>query len=262
MHEDAVPQAKAFIGSLEGSGAKAQIILFDNGITYVVKFKGNPQGKRVLANELVAARLAERVGLPVTETAVVRVCQEFIDFEPQLYKHPFVGGLQFGSRYYDGAFSSPTLRILEKIDDPALFAGIIVFDQWLNNWDRSNHGDNVLYLPLESFRLLLIDHGHAFGGPDWETDVLLEKALPMRPYFGLFYRLLGEFLMGNPFEPCLQRIEALKVREIQDTMQGMPAEWQFQREERMALLQFLLLRRKHLRTTIDLLKKERFPHCY
>ena len=35
---------------------------------YVVKFRNNPQHMRVLANEMLATRLAERAGLPVPVT--------------------------------------------------------------------------------------------------------------------------------------------------------------------------------------------------
>ena len=44
-----------------------------DGHLYVVKFQNNPQHLRVLANELLATRLAERVGLPVPVTEIVQV---------------------------------------------------------------------------------------------------------------------------------------------------------------------------------------------
>ena len=45
----------------------------DDGHYYVVKFRNNPQHERVLANEFLATRLAERVGLPVPVAEVVEV---------------------------------------------------------------------------------------------------------------------------------------------------------------------------------------------
>ena len=44
-----------------------------DGYYYVVKFQNNPQGVRILANELLATRLAARIGLPVPGAAVVEV---------------------------------------------------------------------------------------------------------------------------------------------------------------------------------------------
>ena len=46
-------------------GAQSHLMRCDDGHYYVVKFRNNPQHERVLANEFLATRLAERVGLPV-----------------------------------------------------------------------------------------------------------------------------------------------------------------------------------------------------
>src|ERR1700746_2137273 len=43
---------------------------------YVVKFQNNPQGARILANELLATRLAARIGLPAPPVAVVQGARE------------------------------------------------------------------------------------------------------------------------------------------------------------------------------------------
>ena len=45
---------------------------------YVVKFQNNPQGARILANELLATRLAARIGLPAPAVAVVEVREELV----------------------------------------------------------------------------------------------------------------------------------------------------------------------------------------
>ena len=44
-------------------GAQSHLMRCDDGHYYVVKFRNNPQHERVLANEFLATRLAERVGL-------------------------------------------------------------------------------------------------------------------------------------------------------------------------------------------------------
>ena len=43
-------------------GAQSHLMRCDDGHYYVVKFRNNPQHERVLANEFLATRLAERVG--------------------------------------------------------------------------------------------------------------------------------------------------------------------------------------------------------
>jgi hypothetical protein len=43
-------------------GAQSQLMLGADGKLWVVKFQNNPQDVRVLANELIATRLAAAVG--------------------------------------------------------------------------------------------------------------------------------------------------------------------------------------------------------
>ena len=55
-----------------------------DGNFYVVKFRNNPQHLRVLANEMLATRLAERAGLPVPVTEVVEVDEWLVEHTPEL----------------------------------------------------------------------------------------------------------------------------------------------------------------------------------
>src|SRR5689334_20639726 len=86
-------------------GAQAHLMRADDGHFYVVKFQNNPQHLRVLANELLATQLAERVGLPVPLTEIVRVQGWLIENTTEL-RFDLAGlqsrcepGLQFGARY-------------------------------------------------------------------------------------------------------------------------------------------------------------------
>ena len=55
-----------------------------DGKFYVVKFRNNPQHLRVLANELLATRLAEGAELPVPTTEVVEVGEWLVQHTPEL----------------------------------------------------------------------------------------------------------------------------------------------------------------------------------
>src|SRR6476661_8955130 len=86
-------------------GAQAHLMRADDGHFYVVKFQNNPQHLRVLANELLATRLAELIELPVPATEIVEVGAWLIEHTPELRVELVHGvkscspGLQFGSRY-------------------------------------------------------------------------------------------------------------------------------------------------------------------
>jgi hypothetical protein len=115
-----------------------------DGHFYVVKFQNNPQHLRVLANELLATRLAERLGLPVPVTEVVDVGPWLIDNTPELRVDlggesvPCAAGLQFGARYVcDPAeghlFDYLPESLLAKVKDQIAFSGMLVLDKWLGN---------------------------------------------------------------------------------------------------------------------------------
>ncbi|MGI6649077.1 MAG: HipA family kinase [Bacillota bacterium] len=254
-----VPVAVTQICPMQGSGSKAQLILFDDGRKYVVKFKGNIQGPRVLPNELIASRLAMLLGVPVGEFEVVRVPQMFIDFEPDMARRPFVGGLQFGSLFYEKAVASPTQTRLEKLNNPSLLGSIVVFDHLINNWDRSCHGDNVLLIEDTPPRLLLIDHGHAFMGPEWTVEELRQNALPVKPLFGNFYRIMAPLLIGDVFSESLERVESLQREHLESIMVDIPLDWGIYEEEQSALIDFILTRKGQVRETINRLSRKRFP---
>jgi hypothetical protein len=69
----AVEQVKRMRG-----GAQAHLMRCANGGYYVVKFQNSPQGLPIPANELLATRLARRIGLPSPEAELVEARDELI----------------------------------------------------------------------------------------------------------------------------------------------------------------------------------------
>src|ERR1700689_2058383 len=99
-----MPAALEQIRRMRG-GAQAHLMRCADEEYYVVKFQNNPQGGRVLANELLGTRLAARVGLPTPGVAVVVVREQLIEHTEDLVMQLGRGrarckaGLEFGSRY-------------------------------------------------------------------------------------------------------------------------------------------------------------------
>ena len=86
-------------------GAQAHLMRCDDGAYYIVKFQNNPQHLRILANEMLATRLAARLGLCVPQVEVVEVRPEIIAYTPDLVmqlglgRKPCAAGKQFGSQF-------------------------------------------------------------------------------------------------------------------------------------------------------------------
>jgi hypothetical protein len=129
-------------------GAQSHLMRCSDGLShdlyYVVKFKNNLQHRRILVNELLATRLAARLGLPTTPVAVIEVSEELIGLTPDLTvemprsRIPCQAGLQFGSQFpgdpraltVHDFLPDEQLRQLQNLHD---FAGMLVFDKWTCN---------------------------------------------------------------------------------------------------------------------------------
>ena len=90
-------------------GAQSQLMLGADGKLWVVKFQNNPQHIRVLANELIATRLAEAAGLTVPQSDVIDVTDWLVANTSDMLMELGRGaierckpGLQFGSQFVGG----------------------------------------------------------------------------------------------------------------------------------------------------------------
>ena len=97
-------EAIEFIRRMRG-GSQPFLMGCDDGETYVVKFSNNPQHVRILANEMLASRLATLIQLPVPDRAFVQVSQNLISGTPLLkfetagHEEQCAAALHFGSRF-------------------------------------------------------------------------------------------------------------------------------------------------------------------
>ncbi len=141
------------------------------GFYYVVKFQNNPQDTRVLANEMLATRLAQRLGIPVPEPAVIEVSSWLVEHTEELHcqlggqRIPCVSGLCFGSRFIVNPSEGAVLdylpgSVLCKVANLGDFARVLVFDKWTCNSD----GRQAIFARAGShYNATFIDHGYCFN---------------------------------------------------------------------------------------------------
>lgn len=237
-------------------GAQGHLMLGADGRVYVVKFQNNPQHLRVLANELLASRLAAAVGLTVPEAELVEVTDWLVEHTPELEidlgktKERCKPGLQFGSRFVGGLMPGQVVDYLPEeqlgeVRNLEEFAGILAFDKWTGN----ANGRQAVFAKKQRerrYRAVFIDFGYCFHAGEWRFE-----DSPLR---GVFYRndVYRDIKAWNAFEPWLGRIENLPEETVWAAANEVPPEWYGgDLSEIEALVEKLLLRRKRVRELIE-----------
>lgn len=270
IRQTPVPHLNAVqvISRLRG-GAQSRLMLCDDRNLWVVKFKNNPQHLRVLANELMATRMAESIGLSVPVAGIVNVSESLISSSPGSYVDLEVGcrkayssGLQFGSKFVGGMMPKQVVESL--IDEQLLnvlnleqFAGILAFDKWAGNCD----GRQAVYRRNgreRGYSAVFIDQGYCFNMGEW--------SFPDAPLKGVFARacVYSAVTGWDSFEPWLSRIEQFDPQVLWQIAEAVPPEWYggdcLQLE---TLVETLVRRRSRVRELIGQFRRSDrvpFPH--
>ncbi|HEV2349703.1 MAG TPA: HipA family kinase [Terriglobia bacterium] len=246
-----------FIRRMRGA-SQPQLLRGHDGDYYIVKFQNNPQHVRVLSNEMLAARLALLIGLPVPRPAIVEVPPDLIEGNPQLAmemgvrREPCAPGLHFGSSF--PGVPGETLvveflpdRLLEKVHNfTSAFLGAFVFDKWTCNCD----GRQMIFTRAAAedrsvYSAWLIDQGFCFNDGEWNfPDSPIRSIYPRR----IVYEKVRSL---KSFDPFLSAVENLKEDEILECLAGIPLEWCGGETEQLGrLAQKLFQRRLQLRQAI------------
>jgi len=229
-------------------GAQAHLMRCDDGGYYIVKFQNNPQHLRILANEMLATRLAARMGLCVPQVEVVEVRPELIAYTSDLVvqlgigRTPCSAGKQFGSQFPG---HPARMTVHDFLPDEQLggvqnlpdFLGIFVFDKWTCNTngrqaiffreleDRAGQGPlagTIMGTPPYggAYVAMMIDHGFCFNAGEWD--------FPDAPLRGLYarHRVYQGVAGMESFEPWLSRLDKhMTESALGEEASHIPPEW-------------------------------------
>jgi len=257
-------------------GAQSHLIQASDDHYYVVKFRNNPQHRRILVNELIAAEILSYLQISAPATELVHVPDAFLRENPeaslQLGSQTILpdAGWAFGSRYpgdpnvtaiYDFVPDS----LLAQVQNRSEFLAALVFDKWTGNADgrqaiffRAQLKDWIPQLKAGpkkmGFVALMIDHGFIFNGPHWNfTESALQGLYPRR--------MVYEPVTGlEDFQPWLDRVLHFPDEVLDRALRRIPPDWiENEETELNALLESLLRRRKRI---AELLEQSRasFPN--
>lgn len=148
--------ATRYVTALREGGSLPALMEADDLGTYVVKFVGAGQGRKVLVAEVICGELARRLGLPVPELVTVDVDPLLGLSEPDAEVQDLLrvsAGLNLGMDFLPGALGFDPLAHHVPHE---LACDVLWFDAFVGNVDRSWRNPNVLVWHRD---LWLIDHG-------------------------------------------------------------------------------------------------------
>lgn len=254
--------ARRLLRKMRG-GAQAHLVEADDGNFYVVKFKNNPQHRRILINELVAGVFLRYLEISTPESAMIQVVPAFLEAYPDASirlgakRFPVEAGWHFGSRFpghpdrmaiYDYV---PDV-LLTKVANLTDFLGVLVFDKWVGNADarqaifyRARLRESAVVVRDHvhlGFVALMVDHGYIFNGPHW--------GFVDSPLNGLYHRpaVYANVRSYDDFQPWLDRVVDFPEEIVDEALRQIPQQWldEGELEELESLLERLLLRRRRV----------------
>jgi HipA-like kinase len=172
-----IHSARRYVQPLREGGSLPAVVDTDAGL-FVVKFRGAGQGPKALIAELIVGLLAQRLGFPTPELALIEVGPSFGRAEPDPEIQEILRashGLNVGARYLDGAFNFEAYAAGEYIT-PGFASEVVWLDAYTTNPDRTHRNPNILIWQRKPW---LIDHGAAiYAHHSWSTADLERTRTP------------------------------------------------------------------------------------
>ena len=216
-------------------GAQAHLLEADDGHFYVVKFRNNPQHRRVLINEWIASTFLQYLQVAAPETAIVRLTPEFLARQSRGVASRWA---MSGGRSRPDGISAHDIRatriaspftiscpdaLLDRIENRNEFLGVLVFDKWTGNADarqsiflRARLREYVPTFQGHALRVgflaLMVDHGYIFNGPHW--------SYADSPLMGLYFRpkVYSHVRGWDDFQPWLDRVLNFPEEVVDDAL--------------------------------------------
>jgi hypothetical protein len=271
--------ARRFIRKMRG-GAQAHLLEADDGDYYIVKFQNNPQHRRILVNEFIAAEILAHLQVSCPGHQIVRLSADFLRDNPQVHlqlgtRHTAIApGWHFGSRFPGdperiAVYDFIPDALLHQVANAEQFLAVLAFDRWVANADgrqsiffRAQLKDWLARPGIPPRKLgfvaLMIDHGFAFNGPHWD--------FPDSAVTGLYPRRIvySDVRSLDSFEPWIDRIVNFPAEVFDKAQRQIPMEWLQDDDDQLnRVFESLMRRRKRIPDLLNECRKapgNPFPH--
>jgi hypothetical protein len=213
-------QAIRYVTPLREGGSLPGIVEADDLGTYVAKFRGAGQGRKVLVAEVIVGELARRVGVQVPDLVVLQLDAMIARYEADEEVQDLLTasvGLNLGVDFLPGSFGFDAAAS----PDPRLAATIVWLDAFVANVDRTWRNPNLL---MWHGRLWAIDHGAAlYFHHSWPNGVAAAERFAAQPYDSSTH-VLGAYAPEVP-ELHDDLVATVDAELIDDVLAQVPDEW-------------------------------------
>ncbi len=216
-----------------------------------IKKHNIPFAGPMVANEMIATRLGERIELPMHQLeyatiddneGIVSIVKQITHSE-KLYR-------------WDQLPKEICTNIIDHFKKPKHLINLFVFDVWTCNTDRGTNKNLIAYLDGDEtkYQIYVFDHNHALH----DADHKWEKRPYTDPYWDQIHRYyrcplgIQELVLDNReyVNRCIRRVEDVSKQEIQEIVWDIPKKY-ITRNERNLIFNLLLYRQERLAKMID-----------
>lgn len=247
----------SFVKQFEGK-SNSYLITFSDGRDYVVKYF-HTGFEKALPNEWIAYCVARFLDLPIPFAQIVQIPVEFSSQIPHLTQEVIDNSqYQFASLYVPNCKDGHQVSTIQHIVNSRDLPGIILFDYWLSNEDRTRKNILLHEENANNYHLWIIDHAEIFGSYSWLVPEL--EYLPQKIMKSATHQIMAGYIdQEKEFWKQLDIIQTFPILLLEEIVECIPEDWLVTKEEKKAIVGRLVNRRKK---TLPLLLKKFLINIY
>lgn len=250
-----------------GNGVTDPIIGDSNETNYVIKTYNNPQGNRVLVNELLCYLIAKELEMPIPDAKIGMIDKSTIiesnvketgKFDENCY------GPCFCSHYLKNALNISSYSMLTLCNEyERIICKIMLFDHLIYNKDR-NRGNLLIQSSNKTRKIFIIDHSHTFNLESIWSAVSLEQKMNDEDFKDEYIMRNNGYLYEKFKKSC--KIDVLLLRETVEffkrklsyeffdkIIEEIPELWENNKSELNGVSKYLKYRLKNIDYYINLI---------
>ncbi|PRZ29702.1 hypothetical protein CLV47_13211 [Antricoccus suffuscus] len=211
--------ATRYVLPLREGGSLPGLMEADDLGTYIVKFSGAGQGKRVLVAEIIAAAVARSIGLRTPDLKLIELPAPIAKYEADEEAQDLLTasiGLNLASDFLPGSFAFDDGGKISADES----AKILWLDLLIGNPDRTWRNPNLLMWHRD---LWCIDHGAAFY-PHHGWGEAVDPAKFDRPLMDIATHVMAPYADEMP-AIHEQLVTLAATAPLSETLESIPDDW-------------------------------------